>query len=70
MWPSLQLKGHKGEIFCISSVSLALLLFYFSSFHGMICADPAVAGGGDSIIYIYILTVGQGIEKIGSQYDP
>ena len=28
------------------SYLLALLIFYFRSFHGMMRADPAVAGGG------------------------
>ena len=44
-WPSLQLKGHKGEICFLFSPSLS-----FDSFtvvHFMMRADPAVAGGGN-----------------------
>ena len=33
---------------------LALLLFYSSSFLGMMCADSVLMGGGDSIINISI----------------
>ena len=44
LWPSPQLKGIKGKIlfFCL----LALLIFYFHSFHGMMHADPTVVGSG------------------------
>ena len=41
LWPTLQLKGQKMEIF-FSLVTL--LLIYFTSFRGMICADHMVAG--------------------------
>ena len=47
----LQLKGHKGEI--LFFFFLKLLLIYCSSFLGMMCADPAVAGGGESLINKY-----------------
>ena len=42
-WPSLQLKGIKGRTFFF----LTLLPFYCRSFHGMMRADPAVAGRDD-----------------------
>ena len=53
LWLSLQLKGHKGEnlLFFFS------FLFYWGSFHGMMCASPAVAGGGDCLINKYILHI-------------
>ena len=46
--PAYNLKGIKGKF-------SAFLLFHCSSFHGMMGADPAVAGGGDSIINKYII---------------
>ena len=39
-------KGIEGENFFFQ----ALLIFYFCSFHGKMCAEPAVAGTGCSII--------------------
>ena len=47
---SLQCKGHKGGNFCFSYVSSVLILFYCSSFHGMMCADRTVAGRGNVLI--------------------
>ena len=44
LWPSLQLKGHKEDNFCFL-LSSALFLFYCSSFHDMMSADPAIARG-------------------------
>ena len=40
MWPSLKPKGHRGEIFFLK------LCFSFNvvHFHGMMRADPVVAG--------------------------
>ena len=43
------LKSIKGKFF-------VFLLFYCSSFLGMVRADPAMAGRSDSVIYIYIYT--------------
>ena len=40
------LKGLKGKIFFFSFLSYALFFFYISSFHGMMRADPTVAGTG------------------------
>ena len=51
------IKGIKGRIsllFC----HLALLIFYFRSFHGMMRTDRAVVG---SSIYIYIIYWGGGL---------
>ena len=48
------LKGIKGKL-CFYYFSSALLLYYISSFLGMMRADLVVTGGGDSIfIYLFI----------------
>ena len=41
--------GYKGEKFLLLCL-LALLIFYFHSFHGMMRADQEVAGSGLFII--------------------
>ena len=45
LWPRPQLQNIKGKISFFSYL-LALLIFYFRSLHGMMRADPAVAGTG------------------------
>ena len=49
LWPSLQLKGIKGK-FSVFLLSPSLLLFYCSSFLGMVRADPVVVEEGRSLI--------------------
>ena len=48
-WKSVLAKpttyGHKWEFFSFP-VCLVLLLFYFRLFHGIMRADPAIAGSG------------------------
>ena len=51
MWLSLKLKGHEGEIF-VFLLSLKLCFSFIVTFLGMMCANPVVTGGGDSIIII------------------
>ena len=41
LWPSLKLKGFKGEIFYFSSF-LSFVFFHCSSFLGMMRANPVV----------------------------
>ena len=48
LWLSLQLKGIRGKIYFLSFLSEALFLFYCSSFHDMMHADPMVKGGGNN----------------------
>ena len=40
LWPSVQVKGHKGENFFLSFLFfLNFALFYYSSFYGIMRAD-------------------------------
>ena len=49
------LKSIKGKIFCSSSFLSFVSLLLSSCHHDMMRADPAVGGGGDSIINKYII---------------
>ena len=42
LWPSLQLKGYKGKNLFLFFSFLSFDSLYSSSFHGRICANPAV----------------------------